>query len=293
MKLGSLDITDLKIGTTEINEVRLGSVLVWERNTIQYLLDLYPAEVAWSLRKLKTATINVVKVRRAGDGLELDFNQEDITNGSLVAWVIAGGGSQLGSIAKWYNQGSGGSTYDITVVVAANQPYIVVSGALILDNGMPSVSYDPTAGVPSSFTAFTLKTAFTVAKITTANTINYILGNESPVNGIFYNGSVAGITGIGAFDGTNINFLTGGDLNQHLAYFNLRSSKLYLAKDGVSELDKGTFAASISPNKLGGRIASTATYFKGKIQEVILFSTDQSANKIPIETNINAYYGIY
>jgi hypothetical protein len=31
MKLGTNDITDLKIGITEINEVRLGSVLVWER----------------------------------------------------------------------------------------------------------------------------------------------------------------------------------------------------------------------------------------------------------------------
>jgi hypothetical protein len=31
MKLGNLDITDLKLGTTNINEVRLGSNLIWQR----------------------------------------------------------------------------------------------------------------------------------------------------------------------------------------------------------------------------------------------------------------------
>jgi hypothetical protein len=34
MKIGINDIIDLRIGATEINEVRLGSVLVWERNNI-------------------------------------------------------------------------------------------------------------------------------------------------------------------------------------------------------------------------------------------------------------------
>jgi hypothetical protein len=42
-----------------------------------------------------------------------------------------------------------------------------------------------------------------------------------------------------------------------------------------------------------GARAGTSIGFTGKRQASILYSTDQSANRVGIETNLNNYYGIY
>lgn len=258
------------------------------------LLDLYPAEVAFSLRKLKSTTTNVIRVRRSGDNAEIDVDADYITNGSLASWVVSGGGTQNGFVVKIYNQGSGGATNDASQVSAGSQPYIVKSGVLVTLNGKPSIQFDNVSqGSPMPFTSQTYKTFFGVAKVDTQNDINYLLGNESPQSGVFWNGSFVGVNGIGSYDGSNLKSLNGEDLNQHLGYLNMRSSKLYASKDGASETDLGAFNTSLTSNFLGGRIAFNTIYFFGKFQEVLLYNSDQSGNKNAIETDINTYYGIY
>ncbi len=54
MKLGANDVTDCKIGGTQVDKVYLGINLVWEK--VSLLLDQYPgATSAYSLRKLRRA----------------------------------------------------------------------------------------------------------------------------------------------------------------------------------------------------------------------------------------------
>jgi hypothetical protein len=259
------------------------------------LLDLYPATVAYSLRKIRTGVTNLVRVRRSGDNAELDFTETTINDGSLLSWVVAGGGTQNGFITKWYNQGTGGATYDASQTGASFQPFIVESGVLKTVNTKASIKWgNGTQGNPMVIGAsFNYKTFLGVAKVDSQNTVNYLLGNEAPATGVWWNGSAGGVNGIGAFDGTNARSLTGEDLNQHLGYLNMRSGNLYASKDGASETNTGTFAASLTSNLLGGRTAASILYFIGNIQEVILYTNDESANKTAIETNINSYYGIY
>ena len=145
--------------------------------------------------------------------------------------------------------------------------------------------------------AITSQTIFSVAKIETANSINGFIGNVGTTNVFcFYDGTTTNYNGIGANDGTNIRSLTGGDLNAHIAYLNIRSSNLYGAKDGDAESLIGSFGIANMSNRA---IFSTATNgsstntFRGKISEVILFSDDKSTNLAAIRTNINNYYAIY
>ena len=44
---------------------------------------------------------------------------------------------------------------------------------------------------------------------------------------------------------------------------------------------------------LGARYDVGGSYIDGKIQEFVLYNTDQSTNRTGIETNINDFYSIY
>jgi hypothetical protein len=268
-----------------------GLISIMPKSTISYLLDDFPAEVGFSLRKLTSSTTRVIRVRRSGGGAESDFNESDILDGTMTAWVVAGGGAQDGTVAKWYNQGTGGATNDAVQTSAGSQFKIVSGGTLITTNVLPSI--DTLTQIPMPFGAQTFKTFFSVAKVDTQNLLNFVTGSDISGAGIIYNGTYGGVDGLAPYDGTNLPSLTGEDLNQHLAYFNMRSSKVYGAKDGAAETDLGTFATSISNELIGGRSFSSAAYFQGKIQEIVLYNSDQNANKTAIETNINDYYGIY
>lgn len=259
-------------------------------SSTSYLLDTYTATAAYSLRQLKTGVTSVVRVRRSSDNAESDFSPSDITDGTLTTWVGAGND---GFVVTVYDQvGSN----DVTQAAGSSQPLIVEGGSLLTTGSLPCVDFSTSTGgnrPPMDFTsAVTFQTAFIVAKTDVQNTVNYVLGNESPAQGVYWNGSAAAVSGIGAFDGTNANDLTGEDLNQHLGYLNMRSSNLYVAKDGATETNTGTFASSLTVDLFGGRSAASSIYSRGTMQEVILFNSDESGNKSDIESDINTYYSI-
>lgn len=60
---------------------------------------------------------------------------------------------------------------------------------------------------------------------------------------------------------------------------------------------QGTSAAiaqkAINTLSIGKQGVGTAFYFDGKMQEFVLYASDQSSNRSGIETNINDYYSIY
>lgn len=258
------------------------------------LLDLYPAPVAYSLRKLRTAYLgSAIRVRRSSDNAELDigFVSENLDTTTLLTFV--GGGS--GFVTKWYNQGSVGSIADCFSTTASNQFQIVLSGTLQETNNKPSAK--SATHIPYTIPSFRLdgvKTVFGVNKINTYSIANYLFYNEAggQIGGMFQAGTLASISGIGAFDGAAVRTITGEDLIQQLSYVNLRSGDMYASKNGQTEVNAGSFTSSLSLRFVFGRSNSGASFF-GSAQELIFYTTDESANKTAIETNINNYYGIY
>lgn len=258
------------------------------------LLDLYPAPVAYSLRKLRTAYLgSSIRVRRSSDNAELDigFDGDYLDIASLLTFV--GGGS--GFVTKWYNQGSVGSIADCIITIASNQFQIVLSGTLQETNNKPSAK--SATHIPYTIPSFRLdmvKTVFGVNKINTYSIANYLFYNESggQIGGMFQAGTAASISGIGAFDGAAARTITGEDLIQQLSYVNLRSGNIYASKNGQTEVNAGSFTSSLSLRFVFGRSNTNASFF-GSAQELIFYTTDENSNKSAIETNINTYYGIY
>ena len=69
----------------------------------------------------------------------------------------------------------------------------------------------------------------------------------------------------------------------------------WLNGTGLTEYSVGAISTENFTNQtinIGARNASSFRY-NSKIQEVIIFGGDQSANRTGIEANINTYYGIY
>jgi hypothetical protein len=260
-----------------------------------YLLDTYSgAAVAYSLRKLSsTYNGSAIRVRRSSDNTEMNigFNSDGSLNTSALLTFVGGGS---GYVTTWYDQS--GNKKNATRTVASDQPIIVSSGSIVNDSSLPCINFDSYR--PLLTPTITYSSAFTIAHVTTQTTVNYLLGSST--GGIIYNGSLYGAgANFGAYDGSNFRAITGGNLNRNLGYFNMKTSKLFVSLNNSSDTDTGSFSTSLTLggdvlNGVGGRdVGIDGLYFKGKIQEIILFTSEQSANKSGINTNINNYYSIY
>ena len=138
MKLGTNDIGSVYLGTNAVQKVYLGTNEVWSSNS--GLLADYPnAAAAYSLRLLQTAyTGSAIRVRRASDNTEQDigFVNNQLDTATLTTFCSG----TNGFVKTWYDQSGNGR--DASQTTAANQPQIVSSGSVILENNKPSVDFD-------------------------------------------------------------------------------------------------------------------------------------------------------
>ena len=129
------------------------------------LLDTYSgAAAAYSLRKLRSAyTGSSIKVRRASDNTEQDigFVNNELDTTSLASFCSG----TNGFVTTWYDQSGNGN--DATQTTASDQPQIVSSGSVILDNGKPSIQFDNTNDFlnTSTFTSLSNASYFMVSHL--------------------------------------------------------------------------------------------------------------------------------
>ena len=129
----------------------------------KYLLDLFPATVAYSLRKLRSGQTIAIRVQRSSDNAEQDigFVGNELDTASLLSFCGAGNGF----VTTWYDQSGNG--YNATQTTQANQPQIVSSGVVITENGKPAIQFDGSNDVLSNnalfFTANTPNSQFIVS----------------------------------------------------------------------------------------------------------------------------------
>lgn len=259
------------------------------------LLDTYEgADFAYSLELLRAAYYGrpFIRVRRSGDNAEADFGSNTVgrlDEVSLLAFVIAGGGTQNGFVTTWYDQT--GHLRHLTNATGAQQPSIVLSGVVNTEAGKPTVAAtggqsllhslvgaNPTYGQPA--------TIWVVAKSTGAGA------------GIF-GGLAGGRLGILAGSGTTWLMVSNATLNSGItntnrvlayALFNGAALSVIALNGAAGTTGNAGSAGTISLrlfNDVGGGPMT------GNIQEVVGYFSIQSANKTAIETNINERYGIY
>lgn len=251
---------------------------------VSYLLDIYTgAAVAYSLRKIATATTNVVRIRRSSDNSERDFAPSEITDGTLTTWT----GANNGFVVTWFDQ-SGNSNH-ATQSSATLQPKLVSSGVLITDNGKPAIEWDTTG---TKFVTLT-------TELSSARSVFQVLSSDSTVN-------------------SNESFLLGSANNRYDYHSGLGGnilSPIYSAafvRSGANYINNilTNFTSTVRPSSQSlinmihssssgrvGYISKDRTFvnrsWQGRMQEVIIYETDQTLNRSGINTNINSEYTIY
>jgi hypothetical protein len=283
--------------------------------------DFLIAKAAYSLRSLGTrqATLAatgdtvaradgkfVVQVRRSSDDALKSFTADEITDGTLLAFVGTGG-SDNGFVRVWYDQSvttQAGDTATGNHAVQtsdANQPLIVSAGALVADNG---IDFDGSTSsrtlVAFSVTGFagSISMFSTSVRDATGNTVS--LSNSSS-GGRYFAIQEGGSTSVA----------------------NPRNTTSITVSDSVSGTDRLTFAlttgaTSTSVGALGSavttstsdygddfsgthinqiaigvlRTASPTGYFDGRIREILVYNSDQTDNRTAIEANIGEAYSI-
>lgn len=252
------------------------------------LLDTYGgAAAAYSVRRLSSTYEGaLIEVRRSSDNTTQDIGFDangDLDTAALLSFVGAGDGF----VRTWYDQSGNGNNAQKTTTT--NQPQIVSSGSLIIENGKVGIQFNDGNDVLTHNTSFIYETAFSVAKINLITIANYISWDNTNNVGFGYGGTLIGLDGLFIFDGS-ANSLTGENLNQKLGYFNDTSANLEIAENGSSSTlfsrNKNLSSESLSRTNI-------SVYFNGIMQEVLFYGSSQSSKRSNIESNINSYFSIY
>ena len=254
------------------------------------LLDQYGgAAAAYSLRALSIDYTNpVVRVRRSNDNAEQDFTAAEVSDGTLAAWVGAGNN---GFVRTWYDQSGNGN--NAVQTTSADQPTIVSSGSVILEAGKPTLQFD---GINDKLQADGVSLAqpfqfFFVAKETTDGTASSSFIDATGQRANFF---------LSASTGTSIN--AGANLSDGVYPSNVRtlytglynSANSFIARQGTITATGNAGSGGLTQMTIGNNSGGNQlSYLTGPMQELIVYPSNQSANRIAIESNINAHYSIY
>ena len=260
------------------------------------LLNEYPnAAVAYSLRLLdNTYTSDAIRVRRASDNIEQDigFVNNELDTATLTTFCSG----TDGFVTTWYDQS--GNAYNATQSTAAEQPQIVSSGSVLLENGKAAINFLNTKRfvitVPNSFFALNDISAFLVTR-----TISNDTGGLSQKR----DGFLAGNFGIGVNTGKYQFQTRNGAISS-----TVDSTNAYSTQQIVNLIRNSSGLYMNSPeNKFTSSAVADLTssslwefgnggsygFLNGSIQEKIIYLIDQTSNQSAIQTNINTYYGVY
>lgn len=262
------------------------------------------AAAAYSLRSINpTKDPNVVKVRRSSDNSTKDFKASEIGT-TLTDWVGAGND---GHVTTWYDQGTNGN--NATQTTSSAQPKIVDAGTLVTEGGQAALDFDGTDDyfqLTSNVFAEQLEVAVVNHLDEYATNfqrlINLSNGSDddfmivkaptNQVNALLLRcQSTQGVNTAPNFGNNLIN-----DQNLIYATSNTSSDSYTVSTDGVSQVSSGTIslgAGNFTKSTIGVRSDLTSTTFViGNIQEIVIFTNNQSANKVQMENSIMNYYNI-
>lgn len=261
-----------------------------ETGGVTYLLDDYPADAAYSLRLLKAdhADSSAIRVRRSSDNAEQDigFTVEGyLDTASLKTFV----GANSGYVTTWYDQS--GNELDATQSTAASQAIIVNSGAVVRRNGLVTLDMDSGNYIIGTGNNFNEPTIFTVIDHN-ANE-QYIISLQSNNNNGWrqhlrtsdFRTRVATV---------NLDITSGTGYNLFTSLISDPTSFVYYDSSNSASISTSPTAnVSTYELQIGSSTSVVATLLDAFLYEIILYNSDQSANKTSIESNINTHYSIY
>jgi hypothetical protein len=259
------------------------------------LLDTYTgAAAAYSLRLLRTAySGNSIRVRRSSDNAEQDFGfvSNDLDTASLLTFCGAGNGF----VTTWYDQS--GNANDATQSTAINQCQIVSSGALILDANTGKITstwtndrYTLASGI-SANTKYLSVSMF--KRGGTSTDILVHLGNSSSLipTPLLWLGAGSAYS-IRSYMASLLSFQNVSTVGRCIITSLKDGSNLKVAyRNGTQLTTTATQAPTATTLNTFGQ--ASAIFTSGQYQEYIYWNSEQSANRVGIETDINTYWNAY
>lgn len=247
------------------------------------VLDKYPgAAAAYSLRKLSnTYSGSAVEVNNGVAVADIGFDSDG--NLDLVA-LGAHCGARDGTISKWYDQSGNG--FDAIQNTSGSQPKIYDSiEGVVMSNQRPAVDFNGTNHTlkTSNFASLIGAPNFYTSVVSYDDTADqYWIDSDAPgrsATGIISNNfSIRGVPGTTATTG------------QHVTSVSQLSTGATMFIDGAQALTNASSNLTTHTNIL---ISDNALPFDGKYQELILWDSDQAANRTDIEADLNTYYAVY
>ena len=253
------------------------------------------------------STAGVYKVLCQSDGTAFDFGLRavDATNAVINSvsvkpytptaaeiWSITNPGTSTTSHAyatTWYDQSGSGN--DATQATAAAQPLLIRAGATNVVNGKAALDFDgvdDNLSVGSNALSSSVHDMFLVSR---SEDTSFVLTSQLTGGANYgWTGAAANFSPTISFNyGTPSLYKDGADVPSSTR------NDVYSAFSSGSQTVTSTIGADTSSwsdftifGYNDGALNCTAT-----AQELIIYSSDQSANRIGIETNINDHYGIY
>jgi hypothetical protein len=245
---------------------------------------------AYSLRNLSTTyTGNVVDVRRSSGGTE-SFTAAEVADGTLTDWVGVGND---GFVTQWYDQS--GNDNHATQGTDAKQPKIVdggslVSGGIEFDGVDDLLRNSNNLGTTSNFFISCVATLpDSIANQTIlSNGTGFLSSGDS-----WFLKRRSGLDNALAFQDSSPRALGSSAISETQGIFTAESNgtNLKIYANGSEQDSVSTYTAVLNGTTIGARL-DEVSHLTGQINEVIIYATDQSANRTAIEANIGETYGI-
>ena len=258
------------------------------------LLDTYTgAAAAYSLRKLSSDySGSAITVTTDGvDSQDIGFSGSNLDTAALESFA----GSGDAYVSTWYDQS--GNSRNFTQSTFANMPKIVSSGTTITQNSKPIVEFDGSTRYMdiSSQQTFTDEFFMTFAIRPTSNANAY---------GVLLNGQGTADNRVRVYENRTTEIRVKGTIFTQPLGWNIGTYTNYTIERGVSDAIKqyfyGTEHSSDSRSvnwpvlfRVGGNETATSTEsLHSQVSEMIFWNTDESANRVGIESNIRSFYSI-
>ena len=269
------------------------------------MLDVYPsAAAAYSTRLLRGAYYgsSAIRVRRSSDNAELNIGfttSGNLDETALTAFCGAGDGF----VTTWYDQ-SGNSRNSIQTT-AGNQPKVVTGGFVVIQNSKPAVLFQAstiksleglwsqTITTESNFGVFSVNNStdsFGRVLSQGGNGNDYDAGAYIPM---IRNGTTAAMGSFttGLLSSAAISYST----QTLFSSIHSGSQLSNQVNNNSAAVASDTLNLNVTRTTIGGPTSTSVATgsLDGTVQEVIIYYTDQTANRTGISNNINTYYGIY
>ena len=205
-----------------------------------------------------------------------------------------------GFVETWYDQSGNGK--HAVQASANNQPKIVNAGSLVVDNGVAGLDFD--GGdflVASSVTG--LGSVISMFAVSVRDASGYVVSasNSSAGNRYFAIQDAASVAWLQARNTTN-EVITASVASASRLTFGLTARDTFTSvgvnggamsttTDDYGDNFSGTDIDQIAIGIL--RTVTPTGYYDGRIREILIYDSDETAQRTALEANINDYYSIF